>query len=272
MKKWLRALFIPFCFLFSFTCERVLAGAGPRDCRLPIGDCRLALSAGVHHYANAQANAETKPINQEKLTSQEKATSQKKPTNAEQKPVVNLQDYVGRYEADPAVMENFILDVFVEKDELWIKPSHEPKSILAAKGTDSFVITAVNGPIRFTRDSKGLVQSLTLGPAAASQAQPLTAKKLVLPPASLKGSTTFRLKGYPNARVVAVAGSFNDWKQSQLLCGKEGEGWVCRIDLAPGKYTYKFIIDGDWILDPDNANSESDERGFENSVLVVKEK
>ena len=196
--------------------------------------------------------------------------SQEKTTSQEEKPAVNLQDYVGRYEADPSMVENFILDVFIEKDELWIKPSHEPKSILAAKGTDSFVITAVNGPIRFTRDTKGLVQSMTLEGTPASGGRSLTAKKLVLPAVSLKGTTTFRLKGYPNARVVAVAGSFNDWKQSQVLCGKEGEGWVCRLDLAPGKYTYKFIIEGDWILDPDNPTTESDERGFENSVLVVK--
>ena len=80
----------------------------------------------------------------------------------------------------------------------------------------------------------------------------------------------FRLKGYPNARVVAVAGSFNDWNQSQVLCGKESDDWICRLDLAPGKYTYKFIIDGDWILDPANPNTEDDERGFTNSVLVVK--
>ena len=196
--------------------------------------------------------------------------SQEKTTSQEKKPVVNLQDYVGRYEADPSMVENTILDVFIEKDELWIKPSHSPKSQLTAKGNDSFVITVVNGPMRFTRDSKGLVQSLTLEGSAASHAQPLTAKKLVLPAPSLKGNTTLRLKGYPNARVVAVAGSFNDFNQSQVICGKEGDGWVCRLDLAPGKYTYKFIIDGDWILDPDNVNTEDDERGFTNSVLVLK--
>jgi hypothetical protein len=42
------------------------------------------------------------------------------------------------------------------------------------------------------------------------------------------------------------------------------------MDLTPGKYTYKFIIDGDWILDPDNATTEDDERGFTNSVITVK--
>ncbi|MGH9959528.1 MAG: glycogen-binding domain-containing protein, partial [Pyrinomonadaceae bacterium] len=40
--------------------------------------------------------------------------------------------------------------------------------------------------------------------------------------------------------------------------------------LTPGKYTYKFIIDSDWILDPANQDTEDDERGFTNSVLVVK--
>ena len=60
------------------------------------------------------------------------------------------------------------------------------------------------------------------------------------------------------------------WNQSQVLCGKEGDEWICRIDLAPGKYTYKFIIDGDWILDPANPDTETDDRGFTNSVLVVK--
>ena len=188
----------------------------------------------------------------------------------EQKPAINLQDYVGRYQADPAMVENFILDVFVEKDQLWIKASHSPKTQLVFKSADTFVIAAVDGPITFNRDAKGVVQSLTFAQTPVSGTKQLVAKKLTLPPPSLKGNTTFRLKGHPNARVVAVAGSFNEWNQSQVLCGKEGEEWICRIDLAPGKYTYKFIIDGDWILDPANTETETDERGHTNSVLVVK--
>jgi len=197
-------------------------------------------------------------------------TQETKAPTQEHKQAINLQDYAGRYQADPNMVENFILDVFVEKDQLWIKPSHAPKSQLTAKLADSFVITAVNGPVTFNRDTKGLVQSLTIAPSPGSGTNPLIAKKLTLPPPSLKGNTTFRLKGHLNGRVVAVAGNFNDWHQSQVLCGKEGEEWVCRIDLEPGKYTYKFIIDGDWILDPANPNTEDDERGITNSVLAVK--
>jgi hypothetical protein len=188
----------------------------------------------------------------------------------EQKSAVNLQDYVGRYQADPTIVENFILDVFVEKYQLWIKPSHSPKTQLIAKSADTFVITAVNGPITFNRDAKGIVQSVTFAQTPVSGTKQLIAKKLTLPSPSLKGNTTFRLKGHPNARVVAVAGSFNDWNQSQVLCGKEGDEWICRLDLKPGRYTYKFIIDGDWILDPANSETETDDRGHTNSVLVVK--
>jgi hypothetical protein len=191
-------------------------------------------------------------------------------TNPEKKPATTLQDYVGRFEADPTAVENFIFDVFLEKDELWIKPSHSPKRKLAAKSADAFVIADLDVPIKFNRDEKSVVASLTHEATPMSQGRTLTARKLVLPPASLKGNTTFRLKGYPNARVVALAGSFNEFNQSQLLFGKEGDEWVVRNDLAPGKYTYKFIIDGDWILDPDNPNTEDDERGFTNSVVVVK--
>lgn len=190
-------------------------------------------------------------------------------TNPEKKPATTLQDYVGRFEADPTAVENFIFDVFLEKDELWIKPSHSPKRKLAAKSPDAFVIAEVDVPLKFNRDVKGVVTSLT-HEATPREPRTLTARKLVLPPASLKGNTTFRLKGYPGARVVALAGSFNEFNQSQLLFGKEGDEWVVRMDLAPGKHTYKFIIDGDWIVDPDNPTTEEDERGHTNSVVVVK--
>ena len=84
------------------------------------------------------------------------------------------------------------------------------------------------------------------------------------------GNATFRLKGHLNARIVPVAGSFNDSNQSQVLCGRELNDWVCRLDLKPGKYTYKFVIDVDWILDPANPDVEGDKRGFTNAVLTVK--
>ena len=249
MKSSLSSLFITLSILFGFPYQCVSAAAlGKVEA---LRDLEVLRGTGADY--------------QEKTTNPETKTSIQ-----EQKPSINLQDYVGRYQADPSLLENFILDVFVEKDQLWIKPSHEPKSQLVAKSTDSFVSTTINVPITFDRDAKGIVQSLKIAQSPASGTKLFIANKLTLPSPSLKGNTTFRLKGHPNARVVAVAGSFNEWNQSQVLCGKESDEWVCRMDLAPGKYTYKFIIDGDWIVDPANPETEDDERGNTNSVLVVK--
>lgn len=39
--------------------------------------------------------------------------------------------------------------------------------------------------------------------------------------------------------------------------------------FSPGKYRYKIVVDGDWILDPDNKET-AEENGYENSLLVVR--
>ncbi|NJL14199.1 MAG: hypothetical protein HC913_15105 [Microscillaceae bacterium] len=88
-----------------------------------------------------------------------------------------------------------------------------------------------------------------------------------VPTPSLEGNTTFRLSGYPNARRVVLAGTFNQWNEKQLYFGQvEGE-WICRVDLAPGSYEYKFIVDGEWITDPANPQKVQNEHGTFNSVL-----
>src|SRR4026207_666552 len=99
----------------------------------------------------------------------------------DKKPAINLQDYVGRYEVDPDKVENFILDVFIEKDELWIKPSHSPKRKLISKGSDSFTLEGMELAHKFNRDAKGAVQSLTIEGNEASNGQSASAKKLTLP-------------------------------------------------------------------------------------------
>jgi 1,4-alpha-glucan branching enzyme len=70
------------------------------------------------------------------------------------------------------------------------------------------------------------------------------------------------------ASAVMLAGTFNNWNQSATLCGRDQDAWLCRIDLAPGKYLYKFVVDGNWMIDPANILSEDDGRGNVNSVFV----
>lgn len=83
---------------------------------------------------------------------------------------------------------------------------------------------------------------------------------------------TFRLKGYATARNVFVAGDFNDWDPRGLAMRREGDEWVFTAHLSPGKHLYKFVVEGDWILDPGNKLWEQNEHNTGNSVIWIDEK
>jgi Glycogen recognition site of AMP-activated protein kinase/Prolyl oligopeptidase family len=104
-----------------------------------------------------------------------------------------------------------------------------------------------------------------LGPEAVRLLRPR-----IRPPLepSLTGNTTFTLRGHDSARVVMLAGSFNGWDSQHVLCGKDGAGWLCRIDLPAGKYLYQFVVDDDWINDPDNPRLEDSGNGGVASVII----
>ncbi len=178
---------------------------------------------------------------------------------------VDLTEFTGRYEVDPTKVENFVLDITLERGELWLKPSHASKRKLLLtpdmRLSDSYS-DFVFSPIR---DKAGRVSGLRLN----SWDSNITARKLALSQPSMRGNVTFRLSGRPNARIVAVAGSFNNWNQSQFLFARVGNEWICKINLPPGEYEYKFIVDGDWLTDPRNPEMRHDDRGNTNSVLVV---
>jgi hypothetical protein len=176
-----------------------------------------------------------------------------------------LKKYIGRYGLDAGIIPISTLDVTLENNELWLKPSVVKKRRVIHKSRTVFVDEIEGTPLTFNKDADGKIMSLTF----VYEGESYTAQKLALPAASLKGNTTFKLKGYADASIVALAGSFNNWNQSQFIFGREGEEWICRIDLEPGKHSYKFIVDGNWLLDPANPNTEDDDYGVKNSVIMV---
>jgi 1,4-alpha-glucan branching enzyme len=76
----------------------------------------------------------------------------------------------------------------------------------------------------------------------------------------------------PGAQHVCVAGSFNDWKPEQTPLAPAGDGrWVGALEVRPGRYEYLFVVDGQWLPDPNACESVENPYGGKNSVLMVSE-
>ena len=180
-----------------------------------------------------------------------------------------LRQYVGRYELDPKFTRDFVLYVSVKDNSLWVRPSYlRPRQVIAESESRFYDSEILDLHLAFINDKKGNVTGLTLNSGQGD----ILVKKMPPPVPSLTGNTTFRLTGHTDAEAVAIYGSFNNWIQTKNYCAREGEGWVCRIDLAPGKYTYKFLVDGVGLNDPTNPVTEDDGNGHLNSVVVIRPK
>lgn len=74
----------------------------------------------------------------------------------------------------------------------------------------------------------------------------------------------------PNARSVAVVGSFNDWDATRDVLTRTSDSvWSATIKLPPGRYEYQLVVDGKWIADPNAQRSADSDFGGANSVLNV---
>jgi chromosome partitioning protein len=75
----------------------------------------------------------------------------------------------------------------------------------------------------------------------------------------------------PQSNRVHVTGEFTNWSREGLEMKKDPAGglWKVVVDIPPGEYEYRFIVDGVWIRDPNNQDYVRNEFGQENSLLVV---
>jgi 1,4-alpha-glucan branching enzyme len=98
------------------------------------------------------------------------------------------------------------------------------------------------------------------------------AKKKVVKPAKStihRKRVTLVLKA-PNAKAVYLMGDFNQWNQKAHPMKKEADGtWKKTIMVQPGRYEYRFLVDGQWRNDPANDQICPNCFGTENNVLKV---
>ncbi len=82
---------------------------------------------------------------------------------------------------------------------------------------------------------------------------------------------TFKPEDGVTVKSVSIAGKFNGWSASaNPLLDDDGDGvWEADVPMEPGTWPYKFVVDGNWILDPANPEILED-GGHQNSALVLK--
>lgn len=75
----------------------------------------------------------------------------------------------------------------------------------------------------------------------------------------------------PKAGAVYVLGEFNEWQKTEAsrLTKMESGNWSGHMTLNRGKYRYKFLVDEEWINDPDNPKVENNVFGSVDSVVEV---
>jgi hypothetical protein len=86
---------------------------------------------------------------------------------------------------------------------------------------------------------------------------------------AVKPNHTFKLKGFGDAKKVILTGTFDNWDPDGYTLAHVGDEWVIDFYLKPGKYLYKFRVDGKWIIDPGNKLWEQNEYNTGNSVLWI---
>jgi hypothetical protein len=76
----------------------------------------------------------------------------------------------------------------------------------------------------------------------------------------------------PSAHAVSLVGDFNDWDEAATpMTPRDTDGiWSVTVPLAPGRYRYSFLVDGEtWVADPAAPRVLEDDYGRPNSVVTV---
>jgi 1,4-alpha-glucan branching enzyme len=68
-----------------------------------------------------------------------------------------------------------------------------------------------------------------------------------------------------------LVGDFNEWGTEDSEMERVGRVWRKVVNLHPGRYQYRFVVDGQWLSDPSNSAQEPCPGGY-NSVLHLDEK
>jgi 1,4-alpha-glucan branching enzyme len=73
-----------------------------------------------------------------------------------------------------------------------------------------------------------------------------------------------------NVSSVSVAGDFNNWNPAAGRMTKAKDGsFRASFAMAPGKHEYKFVADGQWVIDESRERKVKNVFGTFNSIVEV---
>jgi chromosome partitioning protein len=127
---------------------------------------------------------------------------------------------------------------------------------------------------RISRSANGTIDYQALAAevaASAPEAAPVHPEARATESAAREVVVQFRAQDVTDVR---IAGDFNGWvpdKGVRSMIQSEGPGrvWTKILQLPPGTYEYRYVVDGEWQADPDNPNTAEGPVGNKNSVLIV---
>ena len=74
----------------------------------------------------------------------------------------------------------------------------------------------------------------------------------------------------PAAMSVQLVGDFTHWQSEPIQLKKDKSGiWRATVDLGPGSYHYRFLVDGEWRDDPECTVRVANPFGGQNAVRHV---
>lgn len=81
--------------------------------------------------------------------------------------------------------------------------------------------------------------------------------------------TEFSLSA-PSAQSVFLSGVFNQWDLSSHPLKRDKNGmWKISLNLNPGQYEYRFLVDGGWQNDPSCCDFVGNPFGTLNCLKIV---
>ena len=100
----------------------------------------------------------------------------------------------------------------------------------------------------------------------------MAVKQKAAPKKKAEGTTltSFICEVNPDARKVYLVGDFNNWNPEADRMVKRKGSFHKLLQLEPGEYQYKFLVDEEWHSDPSAEAQVLNDFGTLNSVVKVR--